>query len=93
VLGFLAAFQAAFPAGRMTIKTFVIDRGAAAVAGVFAGTRHGPLRDPAGDMPAIGRRVEFGWAAIYRVRGEELAAEHLFFDQADFLGQLGLLQG
>src|SRR6187397_272924 len=32
-------------------------------------------------------------AAVYATDGETLKSEHLFFDQMDFLGQLGLLPG
>ena len=33
------------------------------------------------------------WSAIYLTDGDALKSEHLFFDQMDFLGQLGLLPG
>ncbi|MBA2295125.1 MAG: nuclear transport factor 2 family protein, partial [Actinobacteria bacterium] len=32
-------------------------------------------------------------AAVYVTDGGTLKSEHLFFDQMDFLGQLGLLPG
>ena len=32
-------------------------------------------------------------AAVYATDGDTLKSEHLFFDQMDFLGQLGLLPG
>jgi hypothetical protein len=32
-------------------------------------------------------------AAVYVTEGDALKSEHLFFDQMDFLGQLGLLPG
>jgi hypothetical protein len=35
--------------------------------------------------------VELRWAAVYVTHGDTLKSEHLFFDQMDFLGQLGLL--
>ena len=31
--------------------------------------------------------------AVYLTEGDTLKSEHLFFDQMDFLGQLGLLPG
>ena len=39
------------------------------------------------------QQVEFRWASVYAVDGDELSSEHRFFDQADLLGQLGLLPG
>jgi hypothetical protein len=34
-----------------------------------------------------------GGAAVYVTDAQTLKSEHLFFDQMDFLGQLGLLPG
>ena len=54
------------------------------------GTHTGVLKTPNGDVPATGRGVKIRWASIYQVRGEELLAEHLYFDQNEFMTQLGL---
>ena len=48
---------------------------------------------PNGDVAPTGKAVEFRWAAVYATDGDTLKSEHLFFDQMDFLGQLGLLPG
>jgi hypothetical protein len=48
------------------------------------------MRTPAGDVPATGRSVDLRWMSSYEVRGDELASEHLYFDQAALLDQLGL---
>jgi predicted ester cyclase len=91
VLGFLRVFQTAFSDGTLTVRTLVADGGRGAVEGEFNGTHDGPLASPAGDVAPTGRTVSFRWAAIYEVDGAELRSEHLFFDQADFLAQLGLM--
>ena len=62
-----------------------------AAEGRFIGTHTGVMRAPAGDVAATGRHVHFRWMSSYEVRGDELASEHLYFDQADLLGQLGLM--
>jgi hypothetical protein len=49
------------------------------------------MRTPAGDVAATGRDVDLRWMSRYEVRGDELASEHLYFDQAELLGQLGLM--
>ena len=36
---------------------------------------------------------ELRWAALHVTDGETLKSEHLFFEQMDFLGQLGLHPG
>ena len=91
VLAFLGVFQSAFPDGTLTINSWVIEGDRAAVEGVFAGTHDGVLQSPGGEVPPTGRSIAFRWSASYRVSGEELVHEHLYFDQLDFLGQLGLL--
>jgi predicted ester cyclase len=62
-----------------------------AAEGRFTGTHTGVMRTPAGDVAATGRQVDFRWMSSYEVRGDELASEHLYFDQAELLGQLGLM--
>jgi predicted ester cyclase len=91
VLGFLAAFQEAFPDLRLEVQKLLVDGPAAAAEGTLGGTHDGVLRTPDGDVPPTGRAVELRWAAVYTTDGDTLKSEHLFFDQMDFLGQLGLL--
>ncbi|WCO68053.1 ester cyclase [Iamia majanohamensis] len=90
VLAFLRVFHTAFSDGTLTARTVLADGARGAVEGEFSGTHDGPLASPAGEVPPTGRAVTFRWAAIYEVDGSELRSEHLFFDQADFLAQLGL---
>ncbi len=93
VIGFLAVFQEAFPDLRLEIVQLLTDGPAAAAEGTLTGTHDGVLRTPNGDIAPTGRAVELRWAALYVTDGETLKSEHLFFDQMDFLGQLGLLPG
>jgi len=90
VLGFLGVFQEAFPEGRLEVRQLLVDGDAAAVEGAFVGVHDGVLRTPAGEVAATGGPVDLRWAALYRVEGDELVSEHLFFDQLDLLGQLGI---
>src|SRR4029450_9453241 len=62
-----------------------------AAEGRFIATPTGVMRTPAGDVAATGRQVDLRWMSSYEVRGDELASEHLYFDQAELLGQLGLM--
>lgn len=81
------------PDGRLSVHSYVVDAEHASVEGVFAGVHDGVLQSPQGAVDPTGRSVTFRWSATYRVRGSELVSEHLYFDQLDFLGQLGLLPG
>jgi predicted ester cyclase len=93
VIGFLSVFSEAFPDIRLELKQLVTDGPAAAAEGTLVGTHDGVLHTPNGDVAPTGRAVELRWAAVYVTDGDTLKSEHLFFDQMDFLGQLGLLPG
>jgi predicted ester cyclase len=93
IIGFFRAFQAAFPDVRLELQQLLADGAAAAAEGTLTGTHNGVLPTPSGDVAPTGRAVELRWAAIYATDGDTLKSEHLFFDQMDFLGQLGLLPG
>jgi predicted ester cyclase len=91
VLGFLGVFWEAFPDGRLETSGLLGEGSVVAAEGRFIGTHTGVMRTPAGDVAATGRQVDFRWMAGYQVRGDELASEHLYFDQTELLGQLGLM--
>jgi predicted ester cyclase len=91
IIGFFGVFRNAFPDVRLELHQLLADGPAAAAEGTLTGTHNGVLASPKGDVPPSGRAVELQWAAIYAIDGETLKSEHLFFDQMDFLGQLGLL--
>lgn len=86
-------FQEAFPDLRLEIAQLLTDGPAAAAEGTLTGTHNGVLHTPNDDVAPTGRAVEFRWAAIYVTEGDALKSEHLFFDQMDFIGQLGLIPG
>jgi len=91
VISFLGVFQEALPDLRLEIKHLLTDGAAASAEGTLVGTHDGVLHTPDGDVAPTGRAVELRWAAIYATDSETLKSEHLFFDQMDLLGQLGLL--
>jgi predicted ester cyclase len=91
VIDFLGVFHEAFSDLRLEIKRLLTDGSAAAAEGTITGTHDGVLHTPNGDVAPTGRAVELRWAAVYVTDGDTLKSEHLFFDQMDFLGQLGLL--
>jgi len=93
VIGFIAVFQEAFPDLRLEIEQLLTDGPAAAAEGIMTGTHDGVFHTPNGDVAPTGRALALRWAAVYVTDGGALKSEHLFFDQMDFLGQLGLLPG
>ena len=93
VIGFIGVFQEAFPDLRLDVKQLLSDGTAAAAEGTMTGTHDGVFHTPNGDVAPTGRAIELRWAAVYATDGETLKSEHLFFDQMELLGQLGLLPG
>jgi hypothetical protein len=93
VLPFFRGFWEAFPDVRIEVVRLVVQDATAAGEGRFAGTHTGTLRTPAGDVEATNRAVEFGWMAMYEFGEDVLLSEHLYFDQAGLLGQLGITPG
>ena len=90
VLGFLRGYWDAFPDARLEIARLIGEGSLAAAEGLIIGTHTGVLRTPNGDVPPTGRAVKIRWMSLYEVRGESIAAEHLYFDQSEFMTQLGL---
>ena len=93
VIGFIAVFQEAFSDLRLEIDQLLTDGPAAAAEGIMTGTHDGVFHTPNGDVAPTGRALALPWAAVYVTEGDTLKSEHLFFDQLDFLGQLGLVPG
>ena len=80
----------AFPDARLEAVQAIASGRHVAREGKIVGTHTGVLRTPDGEVPPTGRAVELRWMAMYEVAGEEILFEHLYFDSADFLMQLGL---
>ena len=91
VMGFFGVFWEAFPDGRLETSRVLAEGSVVAAEGRFTGTHTGVLGTPGGEVEATGRQVDFRWMSSYEVRGDELISEHLYFDQVELLGQLGLM--
>ncbi|ADX72144.1 ester cyclase [Pseudarthrobacter phenanthrenivorans] len=61
--------------------------------GFVVGTNTGPLHMPSGEtMPATGKQIRVRSCDIAKVEGGEIVSHHFYFDQLEFLGQLGLMR-
>jgi steroid delta-isomerase-like uncharacterized protein len=84
----------ALPDNRVTVlRTAVGDGGALVVEeSVIEGTNTGPLAGPDGsEMPPTGKHVSAPFAMVHEVRDGKLAASRCYYDQLEFLAQLGVL--
>lgn len=91
VIGFLQVFWEALPDAHIAAANHVAAGDSIALEGTLTGTHTGTFRAPQGDVPATGNRIELRAAAFKRIRDGKVASEHLYFDQLDFLQQLGVL--
>ena len=88
---YMKLFWSAFPDMKVTANYQVIAGDAAVTEQTFSGTHTGTLRTPNGDIPATGKQVQGRQVAVQRVKDGQIWSEHLYFDQMEFLGALGLI--
>jgi steroid delta-isomerase-like uncharacterized protein len=60
--------------------------------GYFVGTNTGPLQMPTGEtLPATGKQVRVRGCDVATVENGRITSHRFYFDQMEFLGQLGLV--
>ena len=94
VVAWSTEFLDAFPDARYE-SVYAHESGNTAIdEGYFVGTNTGPLVSPTGEtMPATGRSVRFRACDIATVEGGLITSHRFYFDQQEFMGQLGLMEG
>jgi hypothetical protein len=55
------------------------------------GANTGPLRLPAGEVPATGKAWRLPACVMFRVQDGVFKSYHIYLDMADFLAQIGLM--
>ena len=89
--GYVNVFFTAAPDAHIEGKRYLESGDTIVVEGVYSGTHTGPLMTPAGQVPPTGRHFAFTFCDILQVRGGKGYNHRVYFDQADFLTQLGLM--
>jgi predicted ester cyclase len=89
--GVLQAFWEALPDATLMWTSHVESGSMIAGEGLLTGTHSGPFRTPQGEIPPSGRQVRLAYAFMRRVEGGKITSEHLYFDQMEFLQQLGAM--
>jgi ketosteroid isomerase-like protein len=90
--GWLEPFVRGFSSYRHDLSRVVEVDGMVWAEGTFNGVNDGPLVMPDGEMPATGRPVTFRFGMSVAMDESGDAAEvNIYFDQLEFLGQLGLV--
>ena len=91
IVAWLSEFVAAFPDASFETAREHECGDTAINEGYFVGTNTGPLAMPNGEnIPATGRRVLMRACDAATVEDGVVTSHRFYFDQLDFLGQLGL---
>jgi|1185.fasta_scaffold59849_2 steroid delta-isomerase-like uncharacterized protein len=91
VVAHARVFLAGFPDARLEVLTVVDDGARVAIEGLFVGTNTGPLQTPNGELPATGRSLRLAFADLWESEAGRISRHQVYFDQMNFLGQLGLV--
>ncbi|MGY1741324.1 MULTISPECIES: ester cyclase [unclassified Blastococcus] len=92
VVEYLMGFLRAFPDTTFELPTQLEAGDTAVDRGHLVATHTGPLALPDGDeLPATGRRIRLRECDVLTVAGGVAVSHALYFDQLDFLVQLGLV--
>lgn len=85
------AFWRALPDSKIKRTDEYVDADTVVAEGVLTGTHTGPFPTPKGEIPPSGNPVNLRYASVKRVVNGKLVSEHLYFDQMEFMMQIGAL--
>ena len=85
------AFRAAAPDNRIEALRTWEAGDSVIVEGVYTGTHTGPLAGPGGVIPASGRSFSLPYVDIFQARDGKFVSHRMYWDNAAFLAQLGLM--
>jgi predicted ester cyclase len=91
VLQIESVFWQAIPDGQITRTNEFVAGDTVIAEGVMTGTQTGPFRTPQGEIPPSGNPVNLRYASVRRIVDDKIVWEHLYFDQMEFMMQLGAL--
>ena len=90
---YLGTFSRAFPDASWEALSQLEVGDTAVDEGSFVGTHAGPLATPTGEtIPATGKRVRLRECDVATVENGRITSNRFYFDQMEFLEQLGLAE-
>ena len=90
--GYEAAFQRAVPDGKLVLKSAIEAGNRVAVGGAYTGTHSGPLTGPRGEIPPTQRPLNLDFSDLFETDGTRITRHRIYYDQVQFMSQLGLMQ-
>jgi predicted ester cyclase len=91
VVAVARSFWEALPDGKISSEHEVAAGDTVVTEGRLSGTHTGTFRGAQGEIPASGSRVSLRFASVKLIRDGKVASERLYFDQLEFLQQIGAL--
>ena len=91
IVGYAMTWLNALPDATATVDRAVIEGDWVATQQTFTGTHTATLVSPEGDIPATGKSVVGRAAELIRIADGKIAEDHLYFDNMEFLTQIGLV--
>ena len=88
-----SVFWTAIPDGHIKRTAEFVDGDTVITEGAMVGTHTGPFRTPQAEIPPSGNPVELRFASVKRIVDDRIVSEHLYFDQMEFMTQLGAMPG
>ena len=91
VMEVVKVFWEALPDGKIVTENQYVSGDVVVAEGAVQGTHTGPFRAPTGEIPPSGNEVRLRFATVKEFKDDKLVSEHLYFDQLDFLQQIGAM--
>lgn len=91
VIEVVRVFWEALPDGQILYKNSISAGDTVVNEGSLTGTHTGPFRSPGGEVPPSGNKVDLRYASVKQFKGDKLVSEHLYFDQLEFMQQIGAM--
>ncbi|MBO0888484.1 ester cyclase [Candidatus Bathyarchaeota archaeon] len=89
-LEFVTGFKKSFPDLRFELKNIAQSQDTVLVESVFSGTNTGPLPSPTGSIRPTGKTVQLPFVDVWKIVGERITENRIYYDQTAFQSQLGL---
>jgi len=89
MLALVRVFWEALPDAKIAVDNQFAAGDTVVAEGNLIGTHSGTFRAPQGEIPPSGNAVRLRYASVKKIRDGKVASEHLYFDQMEFLQQIG----
>jgi predicted ester cyclase len=91
VMEVVKVFWEALPDGKIVTDNQYVAGDIVVAEGAVRGTHTGPFRAPTGEIPPSGNEVTLRFATVKQIKDGKLVSERLYFDQLEFLQQIGAM--